>query len=62
MSGLIFAFVADVDWTIVLIIGLGSMIGGQLGAHWGRRLPAAGLRAVIVTVGVVALATFVVKG
>jgi uncharacterized membrane protein YfcA len=62
VAGLLFAFVADVDWTIVLIIGLGSVIGGQLGAHWGRKLPAAGLRAVIVLVGVVALATFVARG
>jgi len=61
VSGLIFAFVADVDWQIVLVIGLGAVIGGQLGAHWGRRLPAAWLRAVIVLVGVVALATFVLR-
>jgi len=62
VSGVIFAFVADVDWGIVLVIGLGSVIGGQLGAHWGRKLPAPALRAVIVLVGVVALGTFVVRG
>jgi uncharacterized protein len=57
-SGVVFALVADVDWRIVLLIGLGSMIGGQLGARWGRRLPAVGLRAVIVVVGVAALVSF----
>ncbi len=38
ISGLIFVFVADVDWRIVLLIGVGSVIGGQLGATVGRRL------------------------
>ena len=50
--------VADVDWWIVLLIGVGSVIGGQLGATVGRRLPSTGLRVVIVVVGLVALAVF----
>jgi uncharacterized membrane protein YfcA len=58
VAGLLFAVVADVDWTIVLLIGVGSVIGGQLGATVGRRLPAPVLRAVIVVVGVVALTVF----
>jgi uncharacterized membrane protein YfcA len=59
VAGLLFAFVADVDWLVVLLIGAGSVVGGQLGATIGRRLPAAVLRAVIVLVGVAALAVFV---
>ena len=59
VSGVIFAFVADVDWRVVLIIGIGSVIGGQLGSVVGRRLPNAVLRAVIVVVGVAALVVFV---
>jgi hypothetical protein len=58
VAGLLFALVADVDWTIVLLIGVGSVIGGQLGATVGRRLPAPVLRGVIVVVGLVALAVF----
>ena len=58
VAGLIFAVVADVDWWIVLVIGIGAVIGGQLGATVGRRLPSAVLRVVIVVVGVVALAVF----
>lgn len=58
VAGLTFAFVADVDWWIVLLIGVGSAIGGQLGATVGRRLPPLGLRIVIVLVGAVALAVF----
>ncbi len=39
VAGLLFVFVADVDWWIVLLIGIGAVIGGQLGATVGRRLP-----------------------
>lgn len=58
IAGLIFAVVADVDWWVVLLIGIGSVIGGQIGATVGRRLPPVGLRIAIVTVGTVALAVF----
>jgi uncharacterized membrane protein YfcA len=61
VAGLIFAVVADVDWWIVLLIGVGSVIGGQLGATLGRRLPGAALRVVIVVVGVVALVAFMLS-
>jgi uncharacterized membrane protein YfcA len=59
VAGLIFAVVADVNWWVVLLIGIGSTIGGQLGATVGRRLPPGLLRVVIVLVGVVAIAAFV---
>ncbi|WP_395657946.1 sulfite exporter TauE/SafE family protein [Nocardioides sp.] len=58
VAGLIFALVADVDWWIVLLIGVGSVIGGQLGATVGRRLPSTALRVTIVVVGLVALGVF----
>lgn len=58
VAGLLFVMVADVDWLIVLLIGIGSVIGGQVGATVGRRLPATALRVVIVCVGVAALAAF----
>ncbi len=58
VAGLLFIVVADVDWRIVGLIGVGSVIGGQLGARVGRRLPSGVLRVVIVTVGVVALVVF----
>ena len=61
VAGLLFALVADVDWKIVALIGVGSVIGGQVGATVGRRLPAPVLRAVIVVVGVVALTVFLVS-
>jgi len=61
VAGLLFAVVADVDWLIVALIGVGSVIGGQLGATVGRRLPVPVLRGTIVVVGVVALAVFLLS-
>ncbi len=58
VSGLVFVFVADVDWLIVALIGIGAVIGGQIGAGVGRRLPDAWLRGAIVVVGVSALLYF----
>src|SRR3954469_2938808 len=39
VAGAIFVVVADVDWTIAALIAAGSIVGGQLGATVGRRLP-----------------------
>ncbi|MFG1797430.1 sulfite exporter TauE/SafE family protein [Nocardia sp. NPDC049149] len=55
VSALIFVVVADVDWRAVVLIALGSIIGGQLGAKMGRRMPPMALRAVIVVVGTIAV-------
>ncbi|MCW2881353.1 MAG: hypothetical protein JWQ95_5453 [Sphaerisporangium sp.] len=54
-AAVLFAFFAPVDWWAVLLIALGSMVGGFLGARVGRRLPARVLRALIVCVGIVAI-------
>ncbi len=62
LAAVVFIAVADVDWKIVGLIGVGSVIGGQLGATVGRRLPPTVLRVVIVIVGVTALVTFAVRG
>ena len=56
VAALVFIAVADIDWTVAGLIAIGSVIGGQIGATVGRRLPPVLLRAVIATVGVVALA------
>ena len=61
VAGVIFVFVADVDWTVVALIAAGSIIGGQLGATVGRRLSPVVLRVVIVVVGLVALTTFLLR-
>jgi uncharacterized membrane protein YfcA len=58
IAAVIFIAVADVDWVVAGLIAAGSIVGGQIGATWGRRLPPLGLRIVIVIVGVVAVTSF----
>ncbi|WP_436699702.1 sulfite exporter TauE/SafE family protein [Nocardioides sp. BYT-33-1] len=55
----LFGAEAEVDWLLVLLIALGAVCGGLLGAAVGRRLPPVVLRAVIVAVGLVAVVTLV---
>ncbi|WP_432113604.1 sulfite exporter TauE/SafE family protein [Streptomyces sp. S1] len=61
VAAVFFLFVADFDWTAVLLIAVGSTIGGQLGAKVGRRLPPTVLRGVIIAVGVVAILQLTLK-
>lgn len=58
-AAVIFVFAADLDWLAVLLIAVGSTAGGLLGAGIGRRLPDPALRAVIVVVGLAAIAQLV---
>lgn len=46
-------------WEAVLVIAVGSLLGGVLGAAVGRRLPPVVLRATIVVLGLVALVLLV---
>ena len=62
VAAILFIFVADMNWTVAGLIAVGSVIGGQIGATVGRRLPAWALRAFIVVVGVVALTQFLISG
>ncbi|MGH8883829.1 MAG: sulfite exporter TauE/SafE family protein [Egibacteraceae bacterium] len=55
-AGIVFVFVADVAWRAVLLVALGSVVGGLIGSKIGRALPPWMLRAVIVVVGVAAIA------
>lgn len=57
----LFGIDADVDWLLVLLIALGAVCGGFLGASFGRRLPPVALRCVIVAVGLVAVSVIVLK-
>ncbi|KWX56896.1 sulfite exporter TauE/SafE family protein [Mycobacterium sp. NAZ190054] len=44
-----------INWAAVALIAVGSLAGGFLGAHYGRRLSPGALRAAIVVVGLVGL-------
>ena len=60
VSGVVFVFVADVDWLVVGLLAGGSILGGILGARIGRRLKPFWLRAAIVVVGSVAIVQLIV--
>ena len=55
VSGIVFIFAAHVAWGAAGLIAGGSLIGGVLGARYGRRLSPGVLRAVIVVVGITAI-------
>ena len=55
LAAVVFIIATHVDWGVAGLIAAGSIIGGQVGARIGRRLPPWGLRVVIVCVGVAAL-------
>jgi uncharacterized membrane protein YfcA len=48
-----------VDWAVVGLIAVGSLLGGAFGARVGRALPPAALRAVVACVGIVAVVRLV---
>lgn len=60
VAGVYFIFAAHVDWGPAAIIAVASILGAQLGSRFGRRLPPAGLRALIVVVGVFAIVRLLV--
>ena len=48
-----------IDWLIVVLIAVGSFVGGIIGAHVGRRIPPNVLRALILLIGIVAIVKLV---
>ena len=53
VAAVVFILFADVAWLAVALIAAGSIVGGQIGAHVGRRLPTGVLRGLVVLLGVV---------
>ncbi len=51
VAAVLFLVVAPVDPLVALLIAAGSIVGGQLGAAVGRRLPATALRGAIIVIG-----------
>ncbi|GAB1639943.1 sulfite exporter TauE/SafE family protein [Krasilnikovia sp. MM14-A1259] len=59
VAAVVFVAAGTVAWQPALLIAAGSIVGGVLAARYGRRLPDAALRAVIVVVGLVAVVRMV---
>jgi uncharacterized protein len=56
VAAIIYVFFAHIDWLVVLLIAVGSAVGGLLGARFGRRLSPLALRIFVVFIGVVSAA------
>lgn len=52
-ASLIFVVAAPLDWAVVGLVAAGSVVGGWLGAHIGRRLPPTVFRVLVVVFGYV---------
>lgn len=53
IAAVLFALVAPVAWPAALLLAIGAIAGGQVGASVGRRLSPSVLRTVIIVVGTV---------
>jgi len=60
VAGVVFVIAAPhVAWDVSGLIAAGSIVGGVLGARYGRRLPPTLLRGLIVVVGIIAIVRLV---
>jgi uncharacterized membrane protein YfcA len=60
-AAVIFVAFSHIAWLPAALLAVGATIGGQLGAHVGRRIPPRALRALILVVGIaVAIKLFAV--
>jgi uncharacterized protein len=52
-AAVVYVIFAHVAWPVVLLIAVGSTLGGLVGARYGRRLPPLALRIFVVLIGVI---------
>jgi uncharacterized membrane protein YfcA len=53
VAAILFLFFASIQWDAAILLALGSLVGGQIGAYVGRRLAPTVLRLVIIVVGTI---------
>ncbi|HXX61184.1 MAG TPA: sulfite exporter TauE/SafE family protein [Candidatus Sulfotelmatobacter sp.] len=51
VAAVLFIAVAPVAWAPAVLLAIGAVAGGQVGAHYGRRLSPSLLRVLIITIG-----------
>ena len=54
VSGVLLALSGKVDWSVALVVAVGSLVGGVVGVRLARRLPPVAFRAFAIVVAVVA--------
>ena len=54
VASVIFLAVAELDWGAIALLAAGSVVGGYVGSHIGRRLPSTLFRVLIVLAGITA--------
>ena len=62
VAAVVFLFSGHVVWLAVLLLLVGSTIGGQIGAVLGRRIPAGALRIAVAVVGTAVAIDLLVSG
>jgi uncharacterized protein len=60
VAGVLFIVVAHVAWGAALLIAGGSVVGAQIGARYGRRLPHEALRRIVIVYGVIVAGVLIV--
>lgn len=51
VATVVFVVAADLDWAVIGLLGLGSVVGGYVGSRIGRSLPDVAFRALVVVGG-----------
>jgi uncharacterized protein len=62
VATLIFLVLADLDWLAIGLLAAGSVVGGYVGAHIGRRLSSTLLRSLVVVAGLTAFVLLLLRG
>ncbi len=62
VATLIFLVLADLDWLAIGLLAAGSVVGGYVGAHIGRRLSSTVLRSLVVLAGLTAFVLLLLRG
>jgi uncharacterized membrane protein YfcA len=53
VAAVLFVAVAHIAWAAAALLAVGSIAGGALGAHYGRRLPELWLRRIVIVGGTI---------
>lgn len=62
VAAVYFVFAAHIAWEPAIIIAVSSVLGGVIGARYGRRLPPRALRILVVAVGIGVALILIIRG